>query len=254
MMNTYKIIIAYDGTSYHGWQYQPHSETVAGVLQAQFLRVFNESIVLVGASRTDAGVHALGQVAHFSTSLRVAPDVLHRVWSHVLPASIYLRSLKVADAFFHAQRDVQEKTYDYYFFVQRPLPFFARYGLYYRSAIDVEKLEESLKLFVGVHDFRSFCTGYDQEHTIRSITSITVVYVKAWRAYRIRIKGPRFLRYMLRRIVGACLEVSASSEYIPSDLQGALAAKNPEQPFTTAPPHGLVLRKILYTKALGDYE
>ncbi len=244
VVQKYRVIIAYDGTNYHGWQVQPDIPTIAGVMQEQFRSVFSDAITLVGASRTDAGVHALGQVAHFSTGLDISPQAMLRAWNAHLPADIHIRSLGLVLPSFHAQRNVVQKVYYYHVFTQRPLPFCARYGLYYRFPLDIEKLDACLGLVIGTHDFRSFTTGYEHESTIRSITSITCIPYRQLRAYRIRIEGPSFLRYMIRRIVGAALHIASSQELDVKHFAHALEEKNPEQQLPTAPAHGLLLRKM----------
>jgi tRNA pseudouridine38-40 synthase len=130
-------------------------------------------------------------------------------------------------------------------FRERPLPFVARYGWYYGYPCNFEKLEECLSLFVGTHDFRSFCTGYEREDTVRTINAIKVEHLSWLRGYRIIIQGPGFLRYMIRRIVGACILV-ASTERSIEEISNALSEKNPQQQLFTAPAQGLVLRRIRY--------
>ncbi|HVX01317.1 MAG TPA: tRNA pseudouridine(38-40) synthase TruA [Candidatus Babeliaceae bacterium] len=244
-MMRYKLVIAYDGTSYHGWQEQPDQVTVAGTLQKTFENVFKQPITIVGASRTDAGVHSLGQVAHFTTDIQLSPERLLFAWTNSLPLDIKLRSITPVSLEFHAQKNVLEKTYYYMFFTERPLPFWSRYGFYYKKSFDKELLSKALSIFNGTHDFRSFCTGYDQDTTIRHINSIRLGYNRRYRSYYIIVQGPGFLRYMIRRIVGSALDV-ASYKYSLEDLKYALQEKDPEQPFTTAPACGLLLRRICY--------
>ncbi len=243
--NVYKLIIAYDGSDYSGWQAQPNKPTVAGTLQDRFKDVFKNEITLIGASRTDTGVHALGQVASFSLDRSIPEDRLLWAWNNSLPQDIVIRSLTAAPADFHPRALVEEKTYYYHFFEERPLPFVARFG-YYTGPIDKEKLLQGLQVFVGTHDFRSFCTGYQAESTIRTINSIELVYSKRFGAYSIIVKGPGFLRYMIRRIVGACLDVASAKGVSQETLLNALAAKSPQQHFCVAPPSGLMLYEIHY--------
>jgi tRNA pseudouridine38-40 synthase len=245
-MQNYKIIVAYDGTDYHGWQIQPEVTTITQVLQDKFKYAFKKDIKITGASRTDAGVHALGQVAQFMSDMSIAPDRLKWAWNNVLPEAIIIRSLEAVAPEFHPQRHVLYKTYYYHIFEQRPLPLCSRYGWYPKKTINITKLQEALQVFVGTHDFRSFCTGYEQESTVRTIHRITITYIKRLRAYRIEITGPGFLRYMIRRIVGAAVEIAATQTRNTHELITALDQKNPEQTFLTAPAQGLVLYKIKY--------
>ncbi len=240
----YKLVIAYDGTDYFGWQKQPDVATITGVLEQRFKQVFKRDIHLVGASRTDAGVHALGQVASFSLDTPIPAHNLIRAWNNALPPAILIRSLQEVEEF-HPQRYVTEKTYYYHFFEQRPLPYRSRYG-YFSGPVDAEKLRAGLQIFVGTHDFRSFCTGYDAETTIRTITSIELVQYK--HMSRIVVKGPGFLRHMIRRITGACLEVASSPKPIEL-LSVALAAKTSHQHLYVAPPQGLMLYRVEYSNS-----
>lgn len=241
-----KIIVAYDGTDYFGWQVQPEQKTVAGMLQETFAYVFGSGIVISAASRTDAGVHALGQVAVFTTDLAIEPEQLRSAWQNVLPESILIRSIEAVSLDFNPRHRVKQKTYYYHFFQERPLPMVARYGFNYRFPVDIKKLHECLQVFVGTHDFRSFCTGDEYENTVRTIDSISIEYLHRFKSYRIIVKGPGFLRYMIRRIVGACLEVASRDTLTIADLQKALEQKNPLQLLPTAPAHGLWLYKIVY--------
>lgn len=251
-MTRLKIIVAYDGTDFFGWQIQEGQKTVAGTLQSTFLYVFGKEIHIAAASRTDAGVHALGQVAVFTTDINIEPEKLRSAWQNVLPESILIRSIEPIDADFNPRHNVQQKTYYYHFFQERPLPMIARYGFYYRFPVDIKKLQECLNVFVGTHDFRSFCTGDDYENTVRTIDSISIEYLHRFNAHRIIVKGPGFLRYMIRRIVGACLEVASRDTLNIADLQKALEQKNPLQLLPTAPAHGLWLYKIVYNSQKKD--
>lgn len=246
-MKRYKLIIAYDGTDYFGWQQQKEKLAVAQALQDSFMSTFNTHIFLFGASRTDAGVHAMGQVAMFQCAINnISADKMMRAWNNVLPPSIVIRSL-VELPNFNPFINVKSKTYWYHFFLDRPLPLFARYGWHYRYSVDQKALQECLNVFIGTHDFRSFCSGTDMgDDTIRRIDAATVEYLPRYKAYRIAITGPKFLRYMIRRIVGACIEVASHPNLNIEDLKRVLAAKNPEHALPKAPAEGLMLYKIVY--------
>ncbi len=246
----YKIIVAYDGTEYYGWVAQPGLTTVTGTLQDVFQKVFSQSIRIIGSSRTDAGVHALGQVAIFVSPLDITPQAMRRAWNYRLPPSIQIRSLEIADNTFNPQRNVRQKTYHYYFTTKRPLPMAARYAWYYHSAFDRDKLEAALQLFVGTHDFKNFCTmdEGDLRPTERTIDSIELEYLKRYKIWRITVRGQSFLHYMIRRIVGAALHISKNEAFPLSTITDALLDKPGHQAgiLPKAPAHGLVLRKIQY--------
>lgn len=245
-MHYYKIILAYDGTDFVGWQVQPNGCAVANVLHDVFVEVFKVHVSIIGASRTDTGVHALGQVVLVKTVLHLDPETLRNAWNNRLPSSLVIRSIEIVDETFHPQRNVDYKIYWYHFFIERPLPFAARYGYWVRYPTDFEKLRECLKIFVGTHDFRSFCTGDEQESTIKTIDAINLEYLPEYNAYRISVRGHSFLRYMIRRIVGATCEVASRPHLSLAYLHQLLQAKNPEHTLPNAPAQGLILAKIIY--------
>ena len=245
-MSYYKLIVAYSGTNYHGWQEQQDVATIAGTLQSRFKKVFGHEITLIGASRTDAGVHAVGQVAVLRCPIDINPKTMIYAWNSALPKDMLIRSLEYASEEFHPQRNVLEKTYYYHLFIQRPLPFYAPYGIYHYKKIDEEKLQTCLRIFIGTHDFRSFCTGDDLECTTRTINSLDFLFIKRYAVYRIIVKGPGFLRYMIRRIVGAAITV-ASTDIPVEKISDVLGKKNPLHTLPTAPAKGLMLRKIIYS-------
>lgn len=243
----YKIIVSYDGTDFSGWQYQPHAPSVAQTLQDTFFCKFGCPIKILGASRTDAGVHALGQVAVFSADITLDCAAMLTAWNDALPASIVIRDLTRVSDTFHPMYGVQEKTYWYHFFLKRPLPFVERYGWFFRYPINFDLLQQALQMFVGTHDFRSFCTGTDMgENTTRTVTSVRLVYVRKFGAWRIEFKGPGFLRHMIRRIVGACMQVASKEDLTLAYLKTVLDEKNPKQKLLNAPAKGLCLYKIKY--------
>lgn len=246
MTKKYKMIVSYDGTDFAGWQWQPHKPSVVGVMQSSFFKLFDEHIKLLGASRTDAGVHALAQVATFTTDIGLHSDILMRVWNDALPPTIVIKEMIVVDDRFHPMYGVAQKTYWYHFFPDRPLPFVQRYGWFFRHKLDIACLQEALAVFVGTHDFRSFCTDVAKErNTVRHIESITLEQTE-FGAWRIVVKGPGFLRHMIRRIVGACLEVASKKKITPDDLRAILAQKNSNQALLNAPAQGLCLYEIIY--------
>lgn len=245
-MTSYKFIVAYNGTAYHGWQWQSNNITVVQILQDCFESVFKQKISISGASRTDAGVHALGQVATFSLAMQIAPETLKFAWNNALPADILIQDVSIAPENFNPRHKVLSKTYKYYFFTQRPLPLVQHCGWFFRRPIDLDLLEQALQIFVGEHDFRSFCTGYDMKSTIRTIHSIHLEYDANMSAHIIVVKGPGFLRYMIRRIVGACLTVASRDGLSCLDVQIALAKKDPEQTLPNSPAKGLLLYEIKY--------
>ena len=246
-MQNYKIIVAYDGTNYHGWQMQHECISVTQVLQDSFKKAFHKLITIVGASRTDAGVHSAGQVAFFSLDFAIDAEDMRFAWNNVLPPSVVIRSITPVSSAFHPQKNVIQKTYYYHIFLKRPLPFFARYGWFFRRPFSLEELRDCLQVFVGTHDFRSFVTLDDEKKsTIRTIDEISVDYIERYKAVRIAVRGRSFLHYMIRRIVGAALDTASHDHLNRSTLEKALAEKNPQQSLQRAPASGLLLYKIRY--------
>lgn len=246
-MNRYKLIIAYDGTRYYGWQAQKQLPSIAATLESCFHKVFNRAISIRGASRTDAGVHAMGQVATFKTDLLIDTEQLKHAWNNRLPSDIVIRSIQLVPLEHNIYNNIIAKTYYYHFFLKRPLPFVHNFGWYIDKPVDIEKLKAGLQTFVGTHDFRSFCSSEDtRENTVRTINSIQVTYLRKFGIYRIAVTGPAFLRHMIRRIVGAALTVAYQHNTPISALQDALTKKSPVQILPNAPAHGLLLYKIKY--------
>lgn len=246
-MNTYKLIIAYDGSDYSGWQAQNHKPSIAAALNHAFFKVFKKEIKVLGTSRTDAGVHALGQVARIKTDLALSADKLKWAWNNALPADISIRSIeKMADDF-NPFCNVELKIYHYHFFTQRPLPFIQRYGYFYPYKLDSALLKTALQFFIGTHDFASFRNSEDtRENTIRTIDSIALDYLPRYKAYRITVIGQKFLRHMIRRIVGASLHVATKGYTALPLLEKVMNARNPAHTLPNAPAQGLMLYKIIY--------
>lgn len=247
-MKKFKIKVAYDGTNYQGWQSQPHSLTLADTLEKRFFKIFGKKISIIGASRTDAGVHSLGQIAAFKTDLDIGAQKIHTIWNKGLPLDIQIRALDEVSLDFHPMKDVAQKTYLYHLFLARPLPFVARYGWQYEMIhkVDLVKFKSCLEPFVGEHDFRSFCKLETDQSTIKKIDAIELRKFPHFGILQVKICGPSFLRFQIRRMIGAALDVARrenlSKDYILEML------KNPcgEQELVKADANGLCLYRINY--------
>lgn len=251
-MQKYQIIVSYDGTDYNGWQFQQRLPSITHTLQQTFYHIFNSPIKITGASRTDAGVHAHGQVAMFQTDLIAQPEQMLRAWNNRLSPDIVIRSLTAVANDFHPFYNVARKTYHYHFFVEQPSPFIQRFGAYYQRKIDIHLLQKVLALFVGTHDFNAFCSADSESPSkVRTIDSIAVEYMPEWRAYRIIFTGSSFLHHMIRRIVGAAIKVATSDTMTVNYIQEILHSKNPNNPLPTAPAKGLMLYEVVY-QSKGD--
>jgi len=247
-MNHYKLVIAYDGTDYCGWQEQKNKPSITEALKKAFGLVFAKEVSILGASRTDARVHALGQVALCKTGLDIPIQKMKQAWNNALPANIMIRSLQQKSPPFHPYYNVKQKTYHYHFFLNRPLPFLSRYGWYYPYSIDGAMLKKALDFFIGTHDFVSFRSSEDiRENTLRTIDVISLTYIKRFKMYRITIKGQKFLHHMIRRIVGASMTVASRNNRSLHVLKEVMAAQNSNNFLPNAPAQGLLLYNITYT-------
>jgi tRNA pseudouridine38-40 synthase len=253
-INRYKIIVAYDGTDFHGWQIQPSAVTVASTLEKKFLNTFCKKIHILGASRTDAGVHALGQVALCKTELDLDVNQICKAWNNSLPNSILIRSIEPAGSDFKIFGHVKSKTYYYHLFYRQPLPFVARFGWFWKfiDQVAFSKFEKAMNCFVGEHDFRSFCRNAmpcdngDEKSTIKKIDSISITKLRRFSVIRVEIRAKGFLRYQIRRMVGAALDVARKKNFCADLISNKLKNPSDQQEFTRAQSCGLCLRKILY--------
>ena len=245
MQKQYKLIISYDGTEYAGWIQQPNEPSIVQTMQDAFTRVFEKSIRLLGASKTDAGVHAYGQVAVFKTDLKIDTEKMRWAWNNALPESIMIRSLEQDDSFY-PHGNVLRKTYHYDLFLDRPLPFISRYGTHVYGAVDWDLFEKALRLFEGTHDFKAFYTGDDRDDSTRTIETIWLDRSNPGR-YRVVVMGKSFLRHMVRRIIGASLAVAQRDTLSLDDIVHALQTGHTNCQLPTAPAKGLMLWGIEYT-------
>lgn len=249
-MKKFQLLISYDGTDFAGWQVQKSEHTVAGTLEKTFFAIFKTQIRILASSRTDAGVHALAQVAAFTLENaaieNIEPERILKIWNSSLPNSILIRKLEICDPNFHPLYKVSSKTYLYHIATQKFLPFLSPYVYQYKADFDLNKINSCLDVFLGEHDFRSFCTGYEKRNTVRKIDAIKLNYIKRYNIYQFEFTGKGFLRHMVRRIVGALLEAGSKDEINRDTLIKALQERNPHQKLPTVPSHGLVLYKISY--------
>lgn len=204
----------------------------------------------MGASRTDAGVHTRGQVVRIRTGLELSPEKLVYVLNRFLPPDITIVGCSKVGADFHPQHGVVRKTYSYTFSLSKNSPMVARYcyAFPHPHKLDLEILSQALQVFVGTHDFRSFCKEETTRTTIRTIERITLEQSSPCKQmYTITVVGPSFLRYMIRRIVGASLVVASCPEVSIDDLRKQLAGLSQcVKLLITAPAKGLCLESIEY--------
>lgn len=258
----WKLTLAYDGTDYCGWQIQPGELTIQGELQAALGRITGEQPLPQGSGRTDAGVHALGQVASFPLLAPIPADNLRRALNRTLPAAIRVLAAEVVPTAFHARHSATAKTYEYRVFreVLCP-PFLARYVHACSWPMDLEKMQKAARLLEGEHDFLSFAaTDPDlagrtapTDSVCETKTSVRTIFSSHWEQQQsecgellvYRVRGSGFLHHMVRNLVGTLLDVGrgrTSAENIPRIIAArARAAAGP-----TAPAQGLFLHSVEY--------
>jgi len=242
---TVRLTLAYDGTDLHGWQVQPGLETVQGLVMAAAGRVLGEPVKVTGASRTDAGVHALRQVASLSTSSDVAPSALRRALNALLPPSVRVLDAREAPAGFNARRWARGKRY-VYLIDRGPQadPFLRRYAWHVPFALDVAAMATGLAALRGKHDFSAFCAAAGRDRTPTcTIGSVRVVARRERLA--IGLSADSFLHHMVRNIVGSLVEVGRGARP-PGWIAEIADGRDRKRAGPTAPAQGLVLVRVLY--------
>lgn len=235
-----RLTVAYDGTNYHGWQIQDNGVTVAGELNRCLTELLGEPVEVAGASRTDAGVHALENIAVFDTQSHIPADKICHALNRRLPGDIRILESAEVSPDWHPRHCKSRKTYEYRIYRGRvSLPTRRLYTLFFHYDLDVEKMREAAACLTGTHDFKSFCrAGAQVETTVRTLYSVEVEEQGA--ELVIRVCGDGFLYNMVRILAGTLIEVG-SGKRNPRDIPGILAAADRSAAGPTAPAHGLTL-------------
>lgn len=241
-MKRIMLTVAYDGTNYHGWQRQPNGETIESVLNRCLSGLLQEETEVIGASRTDSGVHALCNIAVFDTNTNIPPEKLAYALNARLPADIKIQGSKEVDASFHPRHCDSRKTYEYRIYnAEFPMPTQRLYAHFSYTPFDVERMQEAAGYFVGTHDFKSFCSVDTQaENTVRQIECVEVN--KTGDLIVIRVAGRGFLYNMVRIMAGTLMEVGRGN-LEPQEIKSILEAKDRSTAGPTAPACGLTLMK-----------
>ncbi len=244
-MKRIKLVTAYDGTNYHGSQIQNNGETIEGVLKKELSSLLNEEIQLIGASRTDAGVHARGNVYVFDTMSRIPPEKFTYALNARLPEDIRIQDSCEVSADFHPRHQNTIKTYEYRVLnCKLPLPEHRLYAHFTYENLNVEKMNEACKYFLGEHDFASFCAAGSQvESTVREIYDLHVK--KYGNLLTISVTGNGFLYNMVRIIAGTLLKVGGG-HILPEEIERIIEGKDRQLAGPTAPAKGLTLVEIRY--------
>jgi tRNA pseudouridine38-40 synthase len=248
-MVKYKLTLEYDGTSYSGWQTQKNARSIQGTLMEAAQQLLGREVDVQGAGRTDAGVHALAQVAHLESGKTLPPKKIMEGLNDLLPSNInVLRVEKVHDRF-HARHHAVARTYVYLVSRYRTA-FGKRYVWWVRDPLNIEKMQSASRLFEGLHDFASFADKrFDKDvSTLVKIDEVEIIPLSGLIAFR--ITGSHFLWKMVRRMVGVLVEVGRG-KLTSGDVEGMLKAFSETPAQCTAPPSGLFLMQVRYE---GDRE
>ncbi|HEV2183372.1 MAG TPA: tRNA pseudouridine(38-40) synthase TruA [Candidatus Acidoferrales bacterium] len=251
-MRNIKLTLAYDGAAFHGWQIQPGVPTIQGAITDVLRKITQEQITIHGASRTDTGVHALGQVASFKTQSQLATEELQRALNALLPPAIRVVAAEEMGSDFHARWQALEKTYHYRIF-RGPVvsPFEFQRVLHYPYPLDEPAMIEAAKLFEGEHDFTSFAASSGSEDTDKDRSPLRVILRSVLTPHRDKqelvyeVTGRSFLRYMVRKIVGTLLDVGRGKLSV-ADIPALFESRDRSLSGPTAEPAGLYLVALKY--------
>ncbi|MCH5260494.1 MAG: tRNA pseudouridine(38-40) synthase TruA [Lachnospiraceae bacterium] len=264
-MKRVMLTVAYDGTNYHGWQIQPNGKTIEGILNRCLSELLGEHIEVTGASRTDSGVHAMGNVAVFDTESSIPAEKISYALNRSLPEDIRIQKSEEVSPEFHPRHCASRKTYEYRIYCAPfPMPVKRLYSHFTYVPMDIDLMSQSAQYLVGEHDFKSFCSTEAQvETTVRQIDSVQVWEERvksrmedcgdggaegvdqAGKEIVIRVTGRGFLYNMVRIIAGTLMEIGRG-HIAPQEMERIIAAKDRQAAGPTAPACGLTLVKIEY--------
>jgi len=251
LMRNLKIVLTYDGSEFSGWQVQPDAATIQGTLASAIGRVTGEKVLPQGSGRTDAGVHALAQVATFATESPIPAENLVKALNDVLPASIRVLQAAEAAPEFHARKSARAKTYRYriYRAAVRP-PFLARYVWHYPYPLDEDAIRRAAGFVIGEHDFTSFAAvDSERGREDETISNVRRIFASAWEREAeeliYTVRGSGFLHHMVRNLVGTFVLVGKGT-LKPENLTQILAARDRSAAGATAPASGLYLVSVEY--------
>ena len=254
-MRHFKLTIAYDGTDFHGWQMQANKPTIQGEIVSVLQQLTQEKIILHGAGRTDAGVHALGQVASFRTRSGLSAQEFQRALNALLPPTIRIVGAEEVGPDFNARWSARGKTYRYRLYRGRVVPpAIWRYVLHYPFPLDEDAMRDAAARFVGMHDFASFAasTGSEDDDkersTEREIYSTELARTPDNEELVFTVRGRSFLRYMVRKMMGTLLDVGRG-KLTPADIERLYELRDRSKSGPTVPPQGLVMVEVQHEEA-----
>ncbi len=247
-MYKYKLTLAYDGTNYSGWQVQPHATSIQEILEKAIHTITREQVRLIGSGRTDAGVHAMGQVAHCVFEKPIDLEMFFKAMNGILPYDIRLLDIVLAPLDFHAQKSARRKVYHYHLCLQPVvLPFQRLYTSHVREPLCLDLMLRAAQCFVGTHNFTSFANSASEGAAAKNAerTLYRLDLIKTEQGLRLEFEGNGFLYKMVRNIVGMLLEVGGKKRAL-DDISRLFTAKDRRLAPKAAPARGLFLMEVCY--------
>ena len=241
-----KIVISYDGTGYFGWQRQLDKPTIQGTIEEKIRVMVGKSVSLIASGRTDAGVHALYQVANFRVSTTITPPVFLKGLNSLLPDSIIIKEAEYVPLDFHARYNAKSKVYEYRIYNQKlQSPFLRHYAWHISRSLDLQIMEECLEIIKGTHDFSSFCSAGDGKiDPVRNMIQAKLEILKG-NLLSFNLEANGFLRHMVRNIMGAIVKVGLG-EISSARFIEIVESKDRQHLGAKAPPGGLYLKDVKY--------
>jgi len=245
-MRNFKMVVEYDGSAYRGWQRQKNGVSIQQVLEEAIKKITGQKVSVIGSGRTDAGVHALNQVASFRCATKLPVNNIYRGMNSVLPEDIVVKEMEEVPFEFHAQRDVKSKIYVYKICNQKLRPALGRnYSWFVRFDLDLAKMRQAAKYLIGTHDFSCFCaTGTDVLDRVRTLKKIEIKNGQEGNI-EIIVEAKGFLKYMVRNIIGTLVEVGRGKRE-PEEMKRIIDSRDRKIAGATAPAHGLFLMEVKY--------
>ena len=240
----YKIIFSYDGSKFNGYQKQPNKNTIQDKLEEALTQINNNKVSIVASGRTDRGVHALNQKAHFDLDINISTDKLKMALNSLIPKDIYIKDVSIVDENFHARFNVKSKEYIYKINLGQYNPIEKDYVYQYNNMLDIKSMKKAIKKFIGVHNFKSF-TAADDVRDDYERTIFKAFINNKNDILTINFIGTGFMRYMVRNMVGTLIAVGEHKIDI-SDIDMIFASQDRKKANKTAPAEGLYLSSVKY--------
>lgn len=244
-LNFFKLLIEYDGTNYHGWQIQPIDSSIQNEIQKILTIITKQPITIIGSGRTDAGVHAVGQVAHFECITSIPPEKFQDALNKMLPNDIVIRDCAYTHTDFHARYSARGKTYNYRILNSKiPIAINRDYFWHVIKTLDIDSMQKAADFLIGQKDFKAFeGAGSPRKSTVRKI--FTAQLRRDDSIITFKITGSGFLKFMVRNIVGTLVDVG-TGKLTPDEFNRILLSADRNNAGMTAPPQGLCLKHVEY--------